>query len=170
MPVDETLERVRRELAAGQIAAARQRVRGLVASRPHCLAARELLAETYRRTGDPVQAGRWAYATDAASDAEIAAFARGFRDDPVQMMRALRWAGSADDASSDAVRERLRSLKARAEELTGHEVTWEYPRHPPYEGSWLVGLGGWTLLAFLVIALLVGIVTIVTTLFGWLAG
>ncbi|MDQ4008211.1 MAG: hypothetical protein M3211_08990 [Actinomycetota bacterium] len=128
------------------------------------------MAETYRRTGDPVQAGRWAYATDAATDAEIAAFARGFRDDPVQMMRALRWSGSADDASSEAVRERLRGLERRAEELTGHEVAWEYPRHPPYEGSALTALGGWTLLAFLVIALVVGIVTIVTTLFGRLAG
>ncbi len=99
MPIDETLNRARAELAAGNVAAARNRTRGLVGSFPRAIAAREVLAETYRRTGDLAQAGRWAYATETVTDEEATAFAHAYRNDPVLMMRALRWSDSDKAAS-----------------------------------------------------------------------
>lgn len=169
MPIDATLNRARAELAAGNVAEARNRMRGLVGSFPRAIAAREVLAETYRRTGDLAQAGRWAYATETVTEEEATAFAHAYRNDPVLMMRALRWSDSDKAAPlSPTVSHRLEQLKARAEERAGREVSWDEPRYPPYEGSWLAGLGGWGLVGFLVLALVVGIVTIVRTVLGWI--
>ena len=69
---------------------------------------------------------------------------------------------------SSTVSQRLEQLKARAETKAGGEVTWEQPRYPPHEGSLLVALGGWSLVAFLVLALVVGMVTIVRSVLGWI--
>ena len=55
----ETLMRVREDIAAGRLSLARQRLRGLVGSYPQRLDLREQLAELYRREGIPSQAGRW---------------------------------------------------------------------------------------------------------------
>jgi hypothetical protein len=169
VPIDATLNRARAELAAGNVAAARNRMRGLVGSFPCVIAAREVLAETYRRSGDLAQAGRWAYATETLTDEEAAAFTHAYRNDPVLMMRALRWSDSDNAAPvSPTVSHRLEQLKARAEEQAGREVSWDEPRYPPYKGSWLAALGGWSLVGFLVLVLVVGIVTIVRTVLGWI--
>lgn len=168
MALDQTLDQAREELERGEIATARARLRGLVDSFPNEASPRALLAETYRRTGDRVQAGRWAFATETVTDEEVSAFTRGFANDPVQMMRALRWKGSEQSASSAIVRDRLALLKAAAVAAAGADLSWESARHPDPRAPLLVRLAGRMLMVFLVVALLVGIVTIVRTVFGWL--
>lgn len=160
MPAEQTLRRAQEELDAGRIVSARQRLQGLVGSEPHNIRARELLAECYRRSGDVAQAGRWAYATDVVSESEQAAFARAFADDPVQMMRALRWTGDEDAASSERATDRLRRLRSRAEHATGMSQTWESPEHPTRDNRLATVLIAAVVL-FLVVCLIVGIVTVI---------
>ena len=163
---EKTLERARAELASGAVAQARQRLRGLVGSQPHNLVARELRAQTYRG-GDTVQAGRWAYLSPSLTETEEAAFGKGFADDPVRMMRALAWRGSEEDASTDLARERLRTLRARAEEAAGTRLTWEQARYPDPPSRRLAAAGGVAAALFLLLCLGVGVVTVIRAVIGW---
>ncbi|MDC5698264.1 hypothetical protein OO014_13450 [Intrasporangium calvum] len=74
MSEQETLARVHDDLAAGRVALARQRLRGLVGSYPQRLDLREELAELYRRDGVLSQAGRWTFLSETRNPAELRAF------------------------------------------------------------------------------------------------
>ncbi len=119
----ETLARVRDDLAAGRVAMARQRLRGLVGSYPQRLDLREQLAELYRRDGILSQAGRWSFLSETRDPTELRAFEREYPD-PVHRMRAVGWRGP-EDAAGDSVRHRLAALREEAESKAGHPVSWE---------------------------------------------
>lgn len=71
------LARAELDLARGDVRLARERLKGLVTSRPHDREVRALLAEAYRRDRQWPEAGRWGYlVADAASDRERTAFER----------------------------------------------------------------------------------------------
>ncbi|NCT92692.1 hypothetical protein GXB85_17295 [Cellulomonas sp. APG4] len=71
------IERARADLARGDARQARDRLKALVVAYPRSLEIRQLLAEAYRRDGQPAEAGRWGYLVAAhASDAERATFER----------------------------------------------------------------------------------------------
>ena len=129
MAVDDTLARARADLDAGRPELARQRLRGLVGTYPARLDVREALAETYRRTGDAVQAGRYTYLSEGRDPVEVAAFESAYPD-PFARMRALGWRGPEEDAPTGAARERLRALRAEAEAVAGGPVDWRHPRLP----------------------------------------
>lgn len=156
MGEDVTLRRVAEDLAAGRTALARQRLRGLVGSMPQRLDHRERLAAVYRAEGDLAQAGRWSYLADERDPEEVAAFERAYAEDPVQLMKALGWRGTEDDAATETARERLRALRSRAEAQFGVPVEWGRPQHPqppPTLGDRLGDVG--CALAALVLAVLV---------------
>lgn len=151
-PRDEERLRERRHLLKGQVRSA-----------PRRLDLREELAAVYRAEGNASQAGRWSYLAEHADPAETQAFARSCRHDPVEMMRALRWTGSADDAGTEVARERLQALRVQAHHTTGRWVSWEQPA--PAGAGWV--LAALALGALLVLALVgVGAVTVVR----WVAG
>ena len=91
------------------------------------------------------------------------AFTRSCRDDPVEMMRALRCTGSEDDAGTAVARERLRALRVQAHDRTGRWVPWEQPRDDRL--PWGLALG------CVVVAVVLGLVVVggVTTV-RWVAG
>lgn len=167
MTAEETLQRARTELAAGDVASARQRVRGLVGSQPHNVEARSLLADTYRAAGDLAQAGRWAFATETLTEAEEAAFAKGFGKDPVRMMRAISWVGSEDAAATEEARQRLVELRRQAEERTGKQQAWEKPHYPSPPSARLFTVLVVAFLLFLLLCLGLGLVTVAKTVIGW---
>lgn len=71
------------DLAQGDARKARERLKSLVAAAPADRRIRSLLAEAYRRDGQPTEAGRWGYLDGpAASHHERTAFERhcGFGD------------------------------------------------------------------------------------------
>ena len=71
------LERARADLAAGDVRVARERLKSLVVTHPHDLEVRRLLAEAYRRDGQPAEAGRWGYLVGPdATESERRAFER----------------------------------------------------------------------------------------------
>lgn len=141
----------------------RRRLKDQVRSAPRRLDLREELAAAYRAEGNASQAGRWSYLAEHTDAAEIRAFARSCRDDPVEMMAALRWTGSEDDAGTAVAQERLRTLRVQAHARAGRSVSWEKPRDdgPP----WALALG---CLAVAVVLVLVGVGAVTTV--RWLAG
>ncbi|WP_019137324.1 DUF6584 family protein [Cellulomonas massiliensis] len=168
MTVERTLARAAADVAAGDARLARRRLRDLVAAFPTDLSVRDALAAAYRLEGDLPQAGRWSYLADDRDEAEVEAFRRRYDDDPVQLMRALAWRGSEDDAPTAIARTRLAEVRADAERATGVAQTWENPRVPDPPSSWgerigctLVALVG----AAVVVLVLAGIVDLAAR--GW---
>ena len=128
MAVEDTLRRVDADQARGDLNMARQRLRGLIGSFPTRLDLRERLAEVYRNSGDAAQAGRWSYLSEHRVPQEQEAFEKAFGGDPVNLVWALAWRGSEDDADTDDARRRLSDLRIRAERESGEPVSWDRPR------------------------------------------
>ncbi|MFH8471699.1 DUF6584 family protein [Streptomyces sp. NPDC018000] len=124
MALKETLERVDADLAAGRVPMARQRLRGLVSSYPHCPALRRRLADIYRMYGDPAEAGRWTYLEEDRLPDEVAAFKKRYSD-PVRRMRALAWQGAESAADSPFTAEQLATVRTAASKALGRPVTWD---------------------------------------------
>lgn len=143
---------------AADLARRRRALKDRVAAQPRRLDLRAELAAVYRAEGDAAQAGRWDHLSADARPHETAAFLRAFGDDPVAIMRVLRWRGSEQDASTPFARERLRAVRERAEATLGRPTTWDDPGAVP-PGRWegvVVLLGA---LAFLTVVV-VGVGTI----------
>lgn len=175
VPIEETLRRVDVDVARGDIAMARQRLRGLVASFPSRLDVRERLAQMYRVSSDPAQAGRWSYLSPDRVETEQVAFNRRYGDDPLRMMIALAWRGAEQDASTDVARNRLADLRAAVERQTGGDVTWDKPQYPvsPWPrrervGTFLYGLGIATLVIFGLIGAFAAIINGIRVVYLWL--
>ncbi|MCC2336006.1 DUF6584 family protein [Cellulomonas wangsupingiae] len=141
-----------------ELARRRRALKDRVTAQPQRLDLRAELAAVYRAEGNAAQAGRWGHLSPDVRPDETAAFVRAFGDDPVEIMRVLRWQGSEQDASTPLARERLRAVRKRAEASLGRTTTWEDPGGTP-PGRWegvLVLLG---VLAFLTVVV-VGVGTI----------
>lgn len=122
-----------------QLRRLRRRLRSAVLAEPQRLDLREQLAAVYRAEGNSAQAGRWDFLSPTADPRETRAFTRAFGDDPVEIMRALRWAGSEDDAETQVARERLREVRAAARDRAGRRISWEKP--VPDDPTWPLVLG-----------------------------
>ncbi|VTR76697.1 DUF6584 family protein [Cellulomonas hominis] len=166
MPIEKTLERVDALVAAGDLDGARTRLVSLADHAPRRLDVRERLADVYRRTGNRQEAGRWGYLSEQTSPEELRAFAKAHRGDARSMMRALRWEGAEDGTGSQVAEERLRALRATAEDDAGGTVDWRDPRPEPVPGPWWGDVIAVAVLGGLVACLVVGAVTIVRWLVG----
>jgi hypothetical protein len=166
MTVERTLARVEEDLRDGDVAMARTRLRSLVQSLPHRLDARERFADVCRLGGDPVEAGRWSYLSEHRDENEVAAFERACGDDPVRIMRALRWRASEEDAATDTARERLLDVRARAEAKAGRTLDWS-DRGRAMEGPWWHDLFAVGCLAVGLVLLALAVIGVVTVV-GWI--
>lgn len=118
------MARVKQDLALGHTYSATQRLRTLVAIDPEDLELRRMLAEIYRQTGNLVEAGRWTFVFDDATEAELAAFARA-NPHPWLRLRLLRWEGD-DRELAPAAQARLAELRAAAA-AAGPPATYRGP-------------------------------------------
>jgi hypothetical protein len=167
MPVEQTLARAEEDVRTGDVAMALTRLRSLVNSLPHRLDARERLAAVYRLEGNTVEAGRWSYLGEDRDPREDAAFERFFGNDPVRIMRALRWRASEEAATTDVARQRLLDVRGRAEAKAGKPLDWADPgggeEIAPWWGIlWTVGCLATAL------ALLALVVVGAWTVVGWI--
>lgn len=133
MAENETQRRIAEDLAAGNVAMARQRLRGLVGSYPERQDLRVQLAAVYRMEDNLGQAGRWSFLSDDADPQELAAFARAYPD-PVERMRVVGWRSPESDATA-VVAARLTQLREEAERAEGHSLSWEHSGEPGFERS-----------------------------------
>jgi len=98
--VDDVLTEVEDDLAHGDHASARRRLREALITRPHRMDLRRRLAEVYRMLGDLPQAGRWGFLEDDAPADEIQAFRTACGDGASLMLEALAW-GEDDDGEEE---------------------------------------------------------------------
>jgi hypothetical protein len=153
--VEDTLAEVEDDLAHGDHASARRRLREALVARPHRLDLRIRLAAVYRDLGDLPQAGRWGFLADAPPDDEIAAFRTACGDDAALMLEALAWGDDDEGEDDDSLQvtatawERIATLRRsmsaarkqdpghghghrhRSERAGGHPPAAPYPFTPP---------------------------------------
>lgn len=98
--VEDVLTETEDDLAHGDHASARRRLREALVTRPHRMDLRRRLAEVYRMLGDLPQAGRWGFLEDDAPADEIQAFRTACGNDASLMLEALAW-GEDDDGEED---------------------------------------------------------------------
>jgi hypothetical protein len=98
--VEDVLTEVEDDLAHGDHASARRRLREALITRPHRMDLRRRLAEVYRMLGDLPQAGRWGFLEDDAPADEIQAFRTACGIDASLMLEALAW-GEDDDGEEE---------------------------------------------------------------------
>jgi len=98
--VEDVLAEVEDDLAHGDHASARRRLREALVIRPHRLDLRLRLAAVYRTIGDLPQAGRWGFFDEYAPEEEIQAFRTACGNDAALMLEALAW-GEDDEGEED---------------------------------------------------------------------
>ncbi len=114
MAKSDVLARVKNDLAQGHTHTAIQRLRTLLAVDPDDLDVHRVLADVYRQTGNPVEAGRWSFLTGHPHPDELAAFERA-HPDPWLRLRLIRWHGDPVMLPNAAARSRLSALREAAE-------------------------------------------------------
>ena len=164
--MERTLARVDADLRAGNVQMARTRLDSLVRSLPHRLDARDRLADVCRLEGDLVEAGRWSYLSEHPDPAEVAAFEHACGDNPVRIMRGLRWPGPDEAAATEHAQVRLLDVRARAEAKAGKTLQWtDHGRDVGSPWPDIVFGGGCAVVVIVLVALLaIGVSTVV----GWI--
>jgi len=134
----DVIARAKKDLALGHTYVATRRLRAYLATEPHDMEVRRVLAAIYRQSGNLVEAGRWGYLTADVQLAELAAFERA-NPSPWLRLRLLHF--SADPGIlPPSAQDRLRVLTIQAER-TGPPPIWSGPPTPvepaPQRGSTL---------------------------------
>ncbi len=165
------LERVRRDVTAGNLGRARDRLHGLLATHPNDLRLRGELARIYAKLGFPAMAGRYWY-LEALPDPEMQAACREFErscgHDPLRMLLALKFKGDIGRLEACA-QERLLALQ--------NECARRHPYYPEFglrgrerwkttPGEIGCAAGGIAATIALVGLALIGLWTVI----GWLEG
>ena len=160
------LARVKQDLADGHTYLATRRLRTLLAVDPADLEVRGLLAQVYRESGNPVEAGRWGYLTADVREDEIIAFDTAHPSAWIRL-RLLRWAGEPRSLPSKEARQRLRDL-IKAAEAAGPPERWQGAYAlPDASGSKLPCLFVAVALTLFGILALIGLGRAVAVLFSW---
>lgn len=128
MTQPDVFARVEHDLALGNTHVATRRLRGYLDDHPHDMGARLTLAKVYRRTGNLVEAGRWAYLSTDLLPEEQAAFERA-HPSPWLRLRQLRFSADPRQLPPE-VRDRLAALAAEAERV-GPPPIWTGPSTAP---------------------------------------
>jgi hypothetical protein len=139
--VDDVIAEVEDDLAHGDHASARRRLREALVTRPHRLDLRRRLAEVYRMLGDLPQAGRWGFLEEDAPDDEIQAFRTACGDDASHMLEALAWGeddeGEEEDEAQvtatawERIAELRRAVSAARKQDGQHRHRADRPGQPP---------------------------------------
>jgi hypothetical protein len=138
--VDDVIAEVEDDLAHGDHASARRRLRESLITRPHRLDLRRRLAEVYRMLGDLPQAGRWGFLEADAPADELHAFGVACGNDASMMLEALAW-GEDDEGEDDDETQvtaiaweriaELRRADSAARKQEGHHRHRDRPGQPP---------------------------------------
>jgi hypothetical protein len=139
--VDDVIAEVEDDLAHGDHASARRRLREALVTRPHRLDLRRRLAEVYRMLGDLPQAGRWGFLEEDAPDDEIQAFRTACGEDASHMLEALAWGeddeGEEEDEAQvtatawERIAELRRAVSAARKQEGLHRHRADRPGQPP---------------------------------------
>lgn len=162
---EETLRRIEREIAAGDLGRARDRLHGLIATYPDDLALRQRLGDVYWQLHYPAMAGRYWYLEEDRTPDRIqarAAFEGSCGDDAVQILLALKFGGDVAALGDTFAGRTLLALQERARQERGYRIVfgkrgkekYRYTERTKSRGRWLL-IG--CLVAVLVAAGLMGV-------------
>jgi hypothetical protein len=175
MSIEGALQRVTRDIDAGDLGKARDRLHGLIAARPNDLGLRGRLGRVYWDLRHPSMAGRYWYLEEGDSPellAAVAAFERQCGGNPVLILQALKFKGEVEAIESEFARARLLALADRARREFGYEFRTGDSRrardsHEREGWSESLAMAGCVAVAFVAgVLLLVGFVTSVRWIFG----
>ena len=172
---EETLKRIEGDIASGNYGKARDRLHGLIATYPDVLALRRRLGHVYGQLQYPAMAGRYWYLEENRSpemDAACRVFEEACSDDPVQMLRALKFRGNFEAIADTFAGRTLLALQTRAREEQGYTIELgktgkEKQQHTSQQSTvsgWLVAGCLFAVLASLAL-MVVGLVTIIQWIF-----
>jgi hypothetical protein len=127
MAIEQTLNKVERDITSGDYGKARDRLHGLIATYPNDLSLRRKLGEVYWQLQYPAMAGRYWYLEEDKSPDMIAAcqaFERWCGDNSFQILLSLKFRGDLASLDSAFAEQTLRALQSRVEEEYGCHVTF----------------------------------------------
>lgn len=121
MALQEALQRVQEDIAAGNLGRARDRLHGLVWQYPNDLSLRARLAEVYWQLQFPAMAGCYWYLHEPTTEAmrhAIAEFERSCKGDPLHMLLRLKFRGNPKELPPYA-RHQLERLQQQCQRKYG---------------------------------------------------
>lgn len=119
MPLAPTLEKVKEDFRRGDFGKASARLHGLIGSYPDHLELRKQLGDAYWNLHMPEMAGRYWYLVENKDGPMLAAcrlFEQRFRNDPWEILFALKFRGDAEAIKDDFPGRVLDDLQRRASE------------------------------------------------------
>jgi len=172
LPRDKTLSVIEREIAAGDLGKARDRLQGLLLTYPSDLSIRHRLGDVFWRLQYPEKAGQYWFLRDSDSEDVVAAkhaFERRFGDSPALMLHELRYRGGLEAIDGTYAGDTMRALARRAgvDEQALREMLAPRklirPRPNLRQAGVAVGLGfvGFTILLLILLGLINGVATVI---------
>jgi hypothetical protein len=172
---EETLNRIEGDIASGNYGKARDRLHGLIATYPNALTLRRRLGDVYVQLQYPAMAGRYWYLEEDRSpemDAACRVFEKACSDDPVQMLRALKFRGDFEAIADTFAGRTLLVLQIRAREEQGYTIELGRPgKEKDPHTSQQSRASGWLVVGCFVVVLaslalmVVGLVTVIQWIF-----
>lgn len=121
MSLQQTLQRVERDIAAGNLGRARDRLHGLVWQYPDDLSLRERLAEVYWQLQFPAMAGCYWYLHEPSTEARqraVREFEHACGNDPLHLLTRLKFRGDPERLPPYA-RDKLERLQRECQRKYG---------------------------------------------------
>lgn len=161
MPRDETLKRVESDLAVGKLGIARDRLNGLLSTRPDDLEVRFLLGDVYHRLGYDADAGRCWILLEKPNDiqsAAIDAFIKSCDHNPHAVVKRLKMGLVLGEARERAQRDQIIDMVKRLYQDRPVPSQIVEPQSKTFDRTMAVGCAALVLL--FVFVLFVGFYTI----------
>ncbi len=140
MPIDETLERIEREIASDDLGKARDRLHGLIATYPYNLSLRQRLGDVYWALHHPAMAGRYWYLVEdksAQMTAACDAFERSCGNSLLQILLALKFRGNPECLADEYAARRLLDLQAEVQDEYNYFI--DFQRQGADRFEWVPG-------------------------------
>lgn len=135
MPKEETLKKIDKEIADGDLGKARERLHGLITGFPNDLSLRKKLGEIYFKLQYPERAGKfWFLEEDKTEEMQYACskFKRLHHDDSLSILKALRFRGDINQISSEFAKKLLGDLCNKCQEI----YEFRHNRHKKDKPFW----------------------------------
>lgn len=127
MAIEQTLNKIERDIVSGDYGKARDRLHGLIATYPNDLSLRRKLGEVYWQLQYPAMAGRYWYLEEDKSPDMVAAchvFEQWCGDNSFQILLSLKFRGDLASIDSAFAEQTLRALQSRVQEEYGYHVAF----------------------------------------------
>lgn len=176
MSIEQTLERIDRDIASGDHGKARDRLHGLIATYPDDLTLRRKLGDVYWKLQYPAMAGRYWYLEEDKSSTMVAAcqaFEHSCGKDPLQILLALKFRGDVESIRDTLAGRTLLQLHAEARSKHRYYVDFRKRGAERYDQATSVeGLTDRVLKAGCIVSLLIALGLLVVgllTVLAWIS-